>query len=481
MITIGYSTRETKPEFYEYLKKSSGIHKVQVIEKVNNGDKSLSQVYNEIIEESNYDIIVLCHDDIYFDTNNWGKKLLKNFQNNDFGIIGVAGTTNIPVSGRWWEDMSKMSGIVNHEHEGRKWESKYSNSLINSLQEVCLIDGVFISLNKNKINNKFNESVKGFHFYDVYFSVENHLSGVKIGVTHDVRLTHKSIGQTNDKWEENRLEFTEKFTDSLPINFVPNINYEIIDAESKEKYQLLLQSTTTSNTINFINSLSSLKINNIDVTIISNGENTEDLNKLENVKVIEGYFDSIGKNLSVLKWDNDFINSLGNNLFLSIDNVILKNNVFSHLYKILKKDSNLFGCVFPTSLNNNLTIFSSGLLILMNSENKLAVSLINQNRYYELFHGNKKNYFGNISSLILTTKKNLTSADWMDINLETELTFTDFCFKLSKNNLNVFIDSNSIVQYNSDINIEKMNNELQNTISKNLQDDSFLKNIKRIK
>ena len=157
MITIGYSTRESKPEFYEYLKKSSGVHKVQVIEKVNNGEKSLSQVYNEIINESENDIVVLCHDDIYFDTNNWGKKLIKNYDKNNFDIIGVAGTTSIPESGRWWEDMTKMSGIVNHEHEGRKWESKYSSSLLNSLQEVCLIDGVFISFNKNNIKHRFNE------------------------------------------------------------------------------------------------------------------------------------------------------------------------------------------------------------------------------------------------------------------------------------------------------------------------------------
>ena len=86
MITIGYSTRNSNPEFQEYLKKSSGHPKVQVIEKVNNGEKNLSQVYNEIISESNFDIIVLCHDDIYFDTSNWASKLVKQFdRNSDYG------------------------------------------------------------------------------------------------------------------------------------------------------------------------------------------------------------------------------------------------------------------------------------------------------------------------------------------------------------------------------------------------------------
>ena len=51
MITVGYSTREHNPQFIEYLKKSSGFKKIEVIEKINNGEKSLSQVYNEILEE----------------------------------------------------------------------------------------------------------------------------------------------------------------------------------------------------------------------------------------------------------------------------------------------------------------------------------------------------------------------------------------------------------------------------------------------
>ena len=87
MITIGYSTREHNPQFIEYLKKSSGFGKnVEVIEKVNNGEKSLPQVYNEILSESKGDIVVLCHDDIYFDTNNWGQKLNKVFEKTSLEI-----------------------------------------------------------------------------------------------------------------------------------------------------------------------------------------------------------------------------------------------------------------------------------------------------------------------------------------------------------------------------------------------------------
>ena len=49
MITIGYSTRTSNPKLIEEFKQSSGHPKVKVIEKVNNGEKNLSQIYNEII------------------------------------------------------------------------------------------------------------------------------------------------------------------------------------------------------------------------------------------------------------------------------------------------------------------------------------------------------------------------------------------------------------------------------------------------
>lgn len=231
MITIGYSTRESKPEFQEYLKKSSGHPKVQIIEKVNNGKKNLSQVYNEIITESQYNIIVLCHDDIYFDTNNWANKLTKVFdKNSEYGILGMAGTTHMPKSGMWWEDRTKMYGIVNHEHDGKKWESKYSESLGNDVKEVVVVDGVFIALNKNKIKSNFDESVSGFHMYDINFCFKNFLEEVKIGVITNIRLTHKSIGMTNEQWETNKNLFAEKYKSSLPtkVKFNENSNLKVL-------------------------------------------------------------------------------------------------------------------------------------------------------------------------------------------------------------------------------------------------------------
>lgn len=231
MITIGYSTRQSNPKLQEYLKKSCGHPKVQIIEKVNPNARSLTEVYNEILNESVNDIVVLCHDDIYFEKNGWGNHILKHFSRSEYGILGVAGSTHIPKSGMWWEDRRKMVGIVNHEHEGKKWESKYSASLGKEIKETIIVDGLFLIIHKQRIKKTFDETVTGFHMYDVNFCFRNYLEGVKVGVIFDVRITHKSIGMTNEKWEENRRLFSETFKDNLPI--------KIVKAES-DKLNILL-------------------------------------------------------------------------------------------------------------------------------------------------------------------------------------------------------------------------------------------------
>jgi glycosyltransferase involved in cell wall biosynthesis len=224
MITVGYSTREHNPKFIEYLKKSSGFKKIEVIEKINNGEKSLSQVYNEILDEAKTDIVVLCHDDIYFDTNSWYYKLKTHFESSEYGILGVAGTTEMPSSGQWWETRRKMIGIVNHESGGKKWTSKYSEDFGKSIRETVVVDGVFIALSKSRIKHNFDEEFKGFHFYDIGFCFKNQIEGVKVGVISNIRITHKSIGQTNEQWEENKKLFAQKYSENLPtkIPFDPN-------------------------------------------------------------------------------------------------------------------------------------------------------------------------------------------------------------------------------------------------------------------
>jgi hypothetical protein len=254
MITIGFSTRSHNQEYIDYLQKTSMYKDVEVIEKINNGDKSLSEVYNEILSESKYDVVVLCHDDLEFDTKNWGDKVLKHITKNpEYGIFGLAGSKYLDSNAKWWEVNSTMYGIVNHKHQGKKWTSMYSKDLGNKVEDVVLVDGLFIVVNKNKIKHNFDESIKGFHFYDLGFCLPNFVDGVKVGVMFDVRVTHLSIGQTNQQWEDNRIEFSKRYENDLPIDINDKSQSEtfifihdqdlILDFESKKKFSNLYKYT----------------------------------------------------------------------------------------------------------------------------------------------------------------------------------------------------------------------------------------------
>ena len=219
MITVIYCTRESKPEHKEHLIKSSGLHKnIEVIEVVNNGT-SLTKCYNRGLKQAKYDIVVFCHDDITIDTKQWGKKLVKLYDKNpEYGVLGVAGSKYMAETGMWWEKRKKMFGRVKHTSGGKTWLSAYSPDINNDLEEVLVVDGVFFSCHKGRIKKEFDESVEGFHFYDVTFAFDNHLEGIKVGVHTNIRINHQSVGQTNEQWEENRKVFAENYKDKLPIN-----------------------------------------------------------------------------------------------------------------------------------------------------------------------------------------------------------------------------------------------------------------------
>ena len=118
MISVIYSTKENKDNHIEHITKTCGIHKgIEVIQYINNGEYSLTEIYNKALKETTNNIVVFCHDDIIFETKNWGKKLLKLYEKNtEYGIIGIAGSREMPVSGKWWENPNHMYGQVYHQH-----------------------------------------------------------------------------------------------------------------------------------------------------------------------------------------------------------------------------------------------------------------------------------------------------------------------------------------------------------------------------
>ena len=220
-VSVVISTKKIDGGYKEHVRKMFSQPDTEILMYENNGEMSLTQVYNKGLKESVNDIVVFMHDDLILETSNMTPKIVKMMSshsiNTNYGIVGIAGTDKL-TSGMWWQNRENMFGVVGHIHEGKRHVNHYSKGVFNEkLKDVVIVDGLFFIVHKGRIKKNFNEEFKGFHFYDIPFCVENFLEGVKIGLTTKFGVTHKSIGITNKQWEKNKLLFEVLFEKQLPL------------------------------------------------------------------------------------------------------------------------------------------------------------------------------------------------------------------------------------------------------------------------
>lgn len=274
MISVIYCTREHNPKHIDHILKKFGHPNTEVIEYVNKGE-GLTKYYKLGLSQAKNDIVVFMHDDVELETNQIAAKLIKLYEKNtDYGIIGVAGSKEMPVSGMWWENKHKMYGRVKHTHNGKTWQSNYSDDISNEIEDVVIVDGLFFSVHKNRIKEDFSELVKGFHFYEIDFCFRNYLQGVKIGVVTNIRVNHKSIGVTNDEWEKNRLKFSKKYRKNLPV-LVPKKKLK------NERLSTLIITKTLNNVPNIVNEL---KKSNVDINLCTVIDD-KNINEIKRLKI----------------------------------------------------------------------------------------------------------------------------------------------------------------------------------------------------
>jgi len=466
MISVIYCTRSPNRGHYDHIRKTSGLaNKIEVIEIVNEGE-DLTKAYNRGLKQATNDIVVFCHDDIIFNKNGWARKLVKHFNDTDYGILGIAGTTNLDESGKWWQDQTKMVGIVKHSHDGKTFESKYSGNFGNRIIETVTVDGLFFAVHKGRIKETFDEAVKGFHFYEIDFCLRNHLAGVKLGVVFDVKVTHKSIGQTNEEWEKNRLDFALKYEKELPINIEVNPEYEFDTLELSTTPRLKIFLSTEGDKEKIQKSLNQIEDSgypNYIVSIIGDEEKTNELTEFESDKVSihESVYPTLHKNLSVLRWDNEFVNEKDELIMFLSDNVTFKTNIINKFISVYNKNNKL-GCIFPRILNSDNTILSCGfdITLVTNEKNETQVkySLKGLHSYYNYSEGLTLEPLGNLGFCFMTTYQNLTKHSWFRLDFDKLLYEADFSAKCSLENKDCYVDNDSVVQLSNTYLKEKKDN-----------------------
>ena len=461
MVSVIYSTKNSKPKFKEHLKKTIGLKDFEIIEYINNGEYSLTQIYNKGLKESKNDIVVLCHDDIIFNKSNWGKKIVSHFHKSDFGILGIAGTTHLGESGRWWDDVNKMMGIVKHSNQGKTWESRYCRNFGDKILESIIVDGLFMCLNKNRIKENFNEEIKGFHFYDIDFSFNNHLSGVKVGVIFDVKVTHLSMGITNKEWEHNRKQFQTIYKENLPHHIEGKIYKETDKIKLKRKPKIAIIIPTKSNLDLLFKCINSIyekdDYDNIKIYVADTGSSYEEIEK------IEAYINEKKQDINLIRYDyyhfakinNDVVTNYVDDdieLLLFCNNDIeLINNAISRLVNVYLKNKNV-GTIGARLHFGNNTIQHSGITLSLNEVNRGYQIIINHFgiKSYYTYHYQNKEVVGNTGAFLLINKKLFNhigqfSEEYSECFEDLELNIE--C--LQKNKKNIFVEDAVCYHYES--------------------------------
>lgn len=222
-ITVVVCSRQTdkeKNDFLEHIKSTCGYN-VHVMFLINSEGVSLTKIYNDMLEKLDTEVVIFIHDDIEFLRKGWGAEIARLFKaNEEYGIIGVAGSAEFDEKGAWW-NYDKKYGQVLHRSNGKSWLSAFSPLLDKDLEETCVIDGLFMAVHTKRISKHFDNDFEGFNHYDTSFCISNYIDGkCKIGVTTNIRMAHNSIGETKPNWFDNLQKLNEKFSEYYPLNVV---------------------------------------------------------------------------------------------------------------------------------------------------------------------------------------------------------------------------------------------------------------------
>jgi GT2 family glycosyltransferase len=417
MISVVYCTREHNPQHIEHIKKSSGLKDIEVIEYINHGE-SLTKFYNKGLSESKNNILVFCHDDIILNTNNWGKKILNHFNNSDYGILGVAGTTDLSDSGRWWDDNTKMMGQVRHQHEGKSWDSVYCSNFNDHLLQSVIVDGLFFVVNKERLQSNFDESFKGFHFYEIDFCFNNHLSGVKVGVISNIRVTHKSIGMTNQEWEDNRIQFVKKYKNNLPHKIKGEIIFNNENPKLKKLPSIGIIIPTKGNIELLTQCVNSIYEKDtypfITVYIADTGSTDEEKNKIKELILKHSIQSDRPRTIKLIEYDYYNFAKINNDvvwnhvdtdvevLLFCNNDIKLINNAITKMVNVLVNNKGV-GTVGARLHFEDNTIQHSGVIAFLDQNKSIRISHKGLKSYYN-YHTQTKEVFGNTAAFMMIRK-----------------------------------------------------------------------------
>lgn len=172
----------------------------EIIQMWNPNIMGITKAYNLGAEKSQYENLLFIHEDILFHTQNWGEKLTDNLSKSDVGILGIAGSSYVPVAPCSWTVTEKYNFVNIIQNNKEKNNPILTKTTKAPQTPVYAVDGVFMGIKKDVFNQfKFEEKLPGFHGYDLDFSLRVSKKYQNF-IIDKILIEHFSKGNLDKNW-----------------------------------------------------------------------------------------------------------------------------------------------------------------------------------------------------------------------------------------------------------------------------------------
>lgn len=236
-----------KPDFAENIRHTIGVEYelIHIDNSVNT--YSIFEAYNQGYKISKYPYLCFVHDDIFFHSKDWGKKLIMHLQDPSTGVIGIAGADLVHrVPSAWTKVFGPSQNVLQTDTTGKKEPEHKLLPLQYQLDKrtTVTLDGMILAMRKDLMDHhiRFDENMQGFHGYDYDISIQSTVAGFQNYVIYDILLEHFSGGKTNQTYFNNLIYIYKKFETQLPLigqSITPEQKAKINKLEKKNLNQLM--------------------------------------------------------------------------------------------------------------------------------------------------------------------------------------------------------------------------------------------------
>lgn len=198
----------------------------EIIQIDNNQEKlSICSAYNKGALMAKYDQLLFLHEDIHITTLDWGAELLRLFTDESVGMVGLAGSTQCiaPIGGWWMYPVSCQRVQMIQPDANRNLQLLYKNPNHLPIDNVVLLDGVFLAISKQRFADigMFNTILQGFHGYDTDISLRSYNLGYKNLCWYGIQAQHLSGGSLNSSWASSLVKLNSIWQQKLPLGINP--------------------------------------------------------------------------------------------------------------------------------------------------------------------------------------------------------------------------------------------------------------------